>query len=656
MSILTTFDEIANSFSTFGAFGGSAGITVPTSSDDILGLTVGEYLDLLDAVQNSLSSLSPALFQLILNNPAVADQLDAEARSFIEAWAQGDFSGITGPFDEVRAAMASIPRSTSLRDAIDQLDPSGGTTNQIDDSFDQAVERLIDQGWLDQDGRYVSPLFLVDFQTGIWSANLGGANPLSGTDLSSLYSTLGQAVSDALAAQITGTDGLLASLLASGLMQQQLDTLPDVAGPAASEAFKILQEFGEAIEAGQTANPIATLAAGQAQIDQLIAAIQTNLPGVEQQLANLIFGSRNSDPNFVISLDGQVTGSNRGDWFYLTEAADTFDSGAGTDILFGLGGADTLDGGADDVLLGGAANDTLNGGSENDTLVGGTGDDGINGGDGEDTAAFSGEMGRYMVAMNKDGSIEITDRQTDGEGVDTLTGIEHLSFTQGATIFTDGQLDLSIIQGITSLSPEEISTFVELYIAYFNRAPDALGLYFWGSAFAGGTSLDEMAALFLDQDETRATYPSTATNLDFATQVYSNVLGRIPDQAGLDFWVGLLDQGAVGRDVFILEVLKGAKTAPADASAEFLALQAADQQFLSNKTDVGVYFSVIKGMSDVRDANETMQLLNRENGEGFVSAFNRIDNDFAEANAADSGELLLQLVGVVDDPSLQING
>jgi hypothetical protein len=34
------------------------------------------------------------------------------------------------------------------------------------------------------------------------------------------------------------------------------------------------------------------------------------------------------------------------------------------------------------------------------------------------------------------------------------------------------------------------------------------------------------------------------------------VLGRIPDQAGFDFWVGILASGAQGRDQFILSVLK----------------------------------------------------------------------------------------------------
>ena len=78
---------------------------------------------------------------------------------------------------------------------------------------------------------------------------------------------------------------------------------------------------------------------------------------------------------------------------------------------------------------------------------------------------------------------------------------------------------------------------------------------FWGSAFANGFSLEEIASLFLEQPETAATYPDTLSNLEFATQVYNNVLGRAPDDDGLNFWVGGLDSGLVTRDQFILEAL-----------------------------------------------------------------------------------------------------
>lgn len=653
MDFQSIFDDVANSLSSFGNLG-TGGVTVPTDSNDILNMTVGDYLDLLDNVQQVLTSLSPVLFQQILNNPFVADQLDAEARTFLEAWAQGDFSGITGPFDEVRAAMAQFPRSTLLRDAIDQLDGTGNTTAEIDQLFADARGRLQDDGWLDQDGNFISPLLNVDFTTGIWSTIDTTIQGFNGTTLDALYSALGQAFSDAVADALSGNQSLLDALAQSGVSSQDIANLPNVAGPLAAAAFKTLQDFGEAVEAGTaTLSPIALQAAAASQVKALVDAIQAAYPGLEQELSSLIFGSQNSNPNFLIDFDGSTTGTDRGDWLYLTDNADTFASAAGQDILFGLAGADTLDGGDDaDVLIGGDDNDSLSGGNDNDSLAGGAGDDIIDGGAGEDTAFFDADMGRYTFELNADGSIKAVDRAPGGDGIDTLTNVETLAFTSGAGIFDDGTAELSVIQGITGLSQDQIDTFIELYIAYFNRAPDAPGLYFWGSAFANGTDLETIAALFLDQDETRLLYPSDATNLDFATQVYSNVLGRTPDQGGLNFWVSQLDQGNVGRDTFILEVLKGAKVPQTDADPDILALQQGDQEYLANKTDIGTYFAVIKGLSNVRDANEAMQLYARGDDSTIDLAVARIDADHLDATAVDSGELLLQLVGVADDPFL----
>ena len=157
-----------------------------------------------------------------------------------------------------------------------------------------------------------------------------------------------------------------------------------------------------------------------------------------------------------------------------------------------------------------------------------------------------------------------------------------------------------------------------------------------------------MARLFAPQLETVAAYPEGTSNLDFATTVYNNVLGRTPDQGGLDFWVGALDNG-YPRDSFILAVLEGAKALPpAGATPEFVAQQIADRAFLETKTDIGAYFAVHLGMSDVDNARTVMDLF-----DGF--AVTEIDaRDQADAfyqNALDpvSGEFLLQIVGVVTD-------
>ncbi|MEM9898200.1 MAG: DUF4214 domain-containing protein, partial [Pseudomonadota bacterium] len=311
-----------------------------------------------------------------------------------------------------------------------------------------------------------------------------------------------------------------------------------------------------------------------------------------------------------------------------------------------LPGQDKQGTSGNDPLNGTAGDETLEGLGGDDTLTGLGGDDTLAGGEGTDTAVFSGPQTSYTLTLSPNGST-IVDRRPDGNGTDTLIDVEFLDFD---TDLFDGPFDLQQFGGPTGLSQADFESFIELYIAYFNRAPDAVGLNFWGTAFATGTTLTEIAMLFIEQDETRATYPLGQSNLEFATAVYNNVLGRTPDQAGLNFWEGQLNSGGVSRDAFILEVLRGAKADPQpDAGPAFIEQQLADRQYLSDKTDLGAYFSVILGMSDVENAGASLALFNGS-PESIDTAIAEMDRFFAEAQDAQNGEFLMPLVGVLDDP------
>ena len=299
-----------------------------------------------------------------------------------------------------------------------------------------------------------------------------------------------------------------------------------------------------------------------------------------------------------------------------------------------------------DVMRGTEAANLLEGANGNDILEGRGGDDDLHGGAGTDTAFFDGDQAHYTLTLSAT-SVTITDRREGGNGTDTLTAIEALDFD---TDFTGAPFSLEQFGGLALLSQADLETFIELYIAYFNRAPDAVGLSFWGTAFANGVTLEQSASFFIDQPETRATYPSDLSNSDFATAVYDNVLGRIPDQDGFDFWVDALNSGSVGRDQFILAILGGAKAAPpAGASQEFIDQQAADRQYLSDKTDIGGYFAVTNGLSDVGDAAAVMALFDGTEG-SIQTAIDTTDAVYADALAAEGGGFILQVVGVLDDP------
>ena len=638
-------NAFAGAFSAFGTIGAYGNLTPPASADDMLNLTVGEYRALLDASEQALEALDASLFSGILSNPQVVDELDAETRALIESFARGDFSIVRDPLDAARTAVAPFSSDTILHDVFDGLDPSGGTTAEVQQAFATAQSDLADLLWNDQNGIFNSPTFTINLDSGAWFAQTtAGQNGYGGSTLADFYNQLGSAVGSSIMSFIGSRDSIVGQLLDQGATAATFGQAQAAAQVAATQAFSSLQSIGDQIIAQNGGDPAAVEASATAQSQGLFNAFTAILPGVSEFFNTFILGSRNSDPSFVVSFEGDVAGSEHGDWFYLSKSGDTFDGGAGTDVLFGLEGNDNLNGGGD--------NDDLFGGAGNDVLMGGTGDDGINGGEGGgDVASFAGGLGQFTLQMNSNGTLTAQDRSANGEGTDTLSGIEMLSFGSGASIFGDGMIDLTKFQGITGLNQAEINTFVELYIAYFNRAPDAIGLNFWGTAFAGGVSLDEIASLFLDQPETRAAYASDISNLEFATQVYQNVLGRIPDQSGLTFWQGQLDSGNVGRGTFILEVLKGAKVdLETSALQTAVDLQLADRGYLTNKTDIGTYFAVIKGLSDVDDASAAMQLYLRGTDSSIQTAIDKVDQEYAAALIDNSGVFLMQLVGVADDP------
>ncbi|MDP4990826.1 MAG: DUF4214 domain-containing protein [Marivita lacus] len=586
---------------------------LPTTEADALNLTVGEYLDLLLFAEAALREAQP-LIAAQIGFITATPGLDAETLSFLQDWAAGDFSFLTAAFDEARAALSGVPRETLLIN-VQGLDGDGGTLeDDFEMAFAEAEARLGELLWTDFGGLFTSPTFTVDPDTGSWFVP-GAA--LSGGSLFELWTLVGEAAGQAILSYFNSQTALLNELSGSGVSSLELANAAAAAQVASANAFEVLQGFGTTLTNSDDVDLSAFEALALAEFEAVVQAVTSVLPGAASALSQLILGSRNSDPTFVVNLEGDVTGSDEGDWFYLNDLANVFDGGLGQDILFGFGGDDRFTGGAED--------------------------DALFGGDGADTAVYSGPQGRYTLQIERDG-VTLIDR-SGADGTDALSGIEFLSF--GDT--TDFNLANQV--GIASLSAEEIATIVELYIAYFNRAPDAEGLNFWGSAFANGVSLETIASLILGDTETQQTYPDTLSTLDFVTQVYNNVLGRTPDQGGLDFWVSVLDSGGRTRDTFILDVLQGAKVpAPDGSTPEEIALRLGDVEYLSEKTDIGTYFAVIRGLSDVNDADAVMQLFQRDDQGSIAEALLAADAAYSDALAADGGDFLIQLVGIVPDP------
>ncbi|WP_292294584.1 DUF4214 domain-containing protein [Marivita sp.] len=294
-------------------------------------------------------------------------------------------------------------------------------------------------------------------------------------------------------------------------------------------------------------------------------------------------------------------------------------------------------GAGDDYVRGGDMAEFIHGGSGDDTLMGSAGNDVLEGGGGIDTAVYSGDQSSYTLQFSPTGTT-ITDRRSSEDGTDTLINIEALQFA-------DGNFDIGIRLGAVGLSTEDFASIVELYIAYFNRAPAALGLLYWATRLEDGMTLPQIAQSFFEQPEIQRTYDAYL-NADgslndteaFVTAVFNNVLGRDPSGP---YWINELETNpAITPAIFILSVLNGAKAPTGGAG---------DRAYLGDKTDIGVYFSAIKGLSEFEDTVSVMGLYDGSSA-SVNAAVSATDQIYAEALDPNSGEFLMPLVGVIDDP------
>lgn len=268
--------------------------------------------------------------------------------------------------------------------------------------------------------------------------------------------------------------------------------------------------------------------------------------------------------------------------------------GSGNDMLIGNA--------ASNVLVGGGGNDKIYGGLGDDILIGGSGDDTLDGGDGIDTAVYD-VLSTSATVTKITGGYKVS----GAEGLDTLINIEWLQFsdktidlrsnagndkiygTPGNDIIfgsagndtIDGLkgVDTVIYNGLrasatvtktstghTVSGPEGVDTLISIerlqfadktlaldidgnagqayriYQAAFDRTPDNGGLKFWIGEMDNGTSLYSVADGFVHSAEFMAMYGANPSTAQFVAKLYDNVLHRQYDQGGFDYWTGILDR------------------------------------------------------------------------------------------------------------------
>ena len=105
---------------------------------------------------------------------------------------------------------------------------------------------------------------------------------------------------------------------------------------------------------------------------------------------------------------------------------------------------------------------------------------------------------------------------------------------------------------VTDLNTDDAKMF-RLYNASFKRFPDPEGLKYWIDRYNSGVNIRDIACNFLISFEFQQRYGTNVSDATYVNNLYQNVLGRLPDSSGLNYWLGQLNSGAETR----YEVLLG---------------------------------------------------------------------------------------------------
>ena len=230
--------------------------------------------------------------------------------------------------------------------------------------------------------------------------------------------------------------------------------------------------------------------------------------------------------------------------------------------------------------------EVINGTTSNDVLLSSAGSDTINGSAGDDQVVFSGKLSSYKLSHIA--STYLVASKNAVGGSDTLNQIETLKFD-------DFTVNLKIQDLAASAPTADVQRLIELYVALFNRVPEADGLAYWIGEKKAGKPINEVAEIFYEAGikySELTGFSSSMSNADFVNLVYRNVLGRKDgaDAEGLVYWSAELVAGRESRGSLVSTMLDSAHKFKGDATWGWVA------DLLDNKIVVAKTFAIDWGL------------------------------------------------------------
>lgn len=126
--------------------------------------------------------------------------------------------------------------------------------------------------------------------------------------------------------------------------------------------------------------------------------------------------------------------------------------------------------------------------------------------------------------------------------------------------FQNRYYDLAALDdALLDIAAVTVAPVVSLYQIAFNRLPDESGLDYWVGRLGGGdlaevdvAKLAEISQAFVASDEWQQQYAGETT-AELVTSLYWQALGRAPDAGGLEFWVDRIDNDHVSPASFLID-------------------------------------------------------------------------------------------------------
>lgn len=252
----------------------------------------------------------------------------------------------------------------------------------------------------------------------------------------------------------------------------------------------------------------------------------------------------------------------------------------------------------------------------------------------EDGTVIFTEPRKNYTLVHSPSSVIVTHNTTQASS--THRGAKHLRFS-------DVSVNLMVAQNAKTIASKDLNSLIDLYIAFFNRVPDADGLNYWIDNLKAGATLEDIGANFYrvaKQYPEVTGYDEKMNDEAFVRLIYKNVLGRIgstaPPDSHVAYWVNDLQKG-LSNEKLVAVMLVAAREYANDKEWGWMT------SLLNNKVALGKYFAIEQGLTYLTyedSIRKTVALTAAVTPTDYLKAKNLVeveDNEFNLQTSSSSG-------------------